>query len=109
MWNYTGKFGSKRIAEIYITVKSDFSVSSSSWNSICLNNFPFKCKIIQAYAIPCSQTTIAQDYITAGSNRMRVGAFLDDLQIHLAAAVINTESVQNFTKGDAIYIKIIEL
>ena len=40
---------------------------------------------------------------------MRVGAFLDDLQIHLASAVINTESVQNFTKGDAIYIKIIEL
>lgn len=108
MWNYTGKFGSKRIAEIYITVKSDFSVSSSSWSSIGYN-FPFKCKIIQAYAIPCSQTTIAQDYITAGSNRMRVGAFLDDLQIHLAAAVINTESVQNFTKGDAIYIKIIEL
>ena len=106
VWNYTGKLGNKRIAEIYITVKSDFSVSPSLWSTIGYY-FPFKCKIIQAYAIPCSQTTIAQDYVTAGSNRMRVGAFPDNSQINLAA--INTESAQNFAKGDVIYIKIIEL
>ena len=106
VWNYTGKLGNKRIAEIYITVKSDFSVSPNLWSTIGYY-FPFKCKIIQAYAIPCSQTTIAQDYVTAGSNRMRVGAFSDNSQINLAA--ISTESAQNFTKGDVIYIKIIEL
>ena len=106
VWNYTGKLGNKRIAEIYITVKSDFSVSPSSWSTIGYN-FPFKCKIIQAYAIPCSQTAIAQDYVTGKCNIVRVGNIPGDLHIKLAS--ISTESAQNFTKGDIIYIKIIEL
>ena len=45
VWNYTGKLGNKRIAEIYITVKSDFSVTLNSWSTIGYY-FPFKCKII---------------------------------------------------------------
>ena len=105
VWNYTGKLGNKRIAEIYITVKSDFSVTLNSWSTIGYY-FPFKCKIIQAYAIPCSETTTVQDYYT-GNNKVRIGNFLDDLKINLAS--VSTESAQNFTKGDVIYIKIIEL
>ena len=106
VWNYTGKLGNKRIAEIYITFKSDFSASPSSWSTIEDYNFPFKCKIIQAYVIPCSQTTTVQDYYT-GNGRVRIGNFLDDLKINLAS--ISTESAQTFNKGDVIYIKIIEL
>ena len=106
VWNYTGMLGSKRIAEIYITVKSDFLVSPNSWSAIGYN-FPFKCKIIQAYAIPCSQTTISQDYITGKSNVVRVGNIAGDLQINLASST--TTEDQTFTKGDVIYIKIIEL
>ena len=106
VWNYTGTLGSKRIAEIYITVKSDFSVTPNSW-SIIGYNFPFQCKIIQAYAIPCSQTTTAQDYTTGKYNIVRVGNIPGDLKIKLAS--ISTESAQTFAKGDVIYIKIIEL
>ena len=104
-WNYTGKLGNKRIAEIYITVKSDFSVTLNSWSTIGYY-FPFKCKIIQAYAIPCSQTTTAQDYTTGKCNIVRVGNIPGDLQIKLASF---TTEAQTFTKGDIIYIKIIEL
>ena len=106
VWNYTGKLGNKRIAEIYFTFKSDFSASPNSWSTIEDYHFPFKCKIIQAYAIPCSETTTVQDYYT-GNNKVRIGNFLDDLKINLAS--VSTESAQNFTKGDVIYIKIIEL
>ena len=106
VWNYTGALGSKRIAEIYITVKSDFLVSPNSWSAIGYY-FPFKCKIIQAYAIPCSQTTIAQDYITGKTNVVRVGNIAGDLNINLASST--TTEDQTFTKGDVIYIKIIEL
>ena len=105
VWNYTGKLGNKRIAEIYITVKSDFSVTLNSWSTIGYY-FPFKCKIIQAYAIPCSQTTTAQDYTTGKCNIVRVGNIPGDLQIKLASF---TTEAQTFTKGDIIYIKIIEL
>ena len=105
VWNYTGKLGNKRIAEIYITVKSDFSVTLNSWSTIGYY-FPFKCKIIQAYAIPCSQTTTAQDYTTRKCNIVRVGNIPGDLQIKLASF---TTEAQTFTKGDIIYIKIIEL
>ena len=106
VWNYTGTLGNKRIAEIYITVKSDFSVTPNSW-SVIGYYFPFQCKIIQAYAIPCSQTTTAQDYTTGKYNIVRVGNIPGDLHIKLAS--ISTESAQTFTKGDVIYIKIIEL
>ena len=105
VWNYTGTLGSKRIAEIYITVKSDFSVTHNSWSETGYY-FPFKCKIIQAYAIPCSQTIFAQDYITGQTNIVRVGNIAGDLQIKLASY---TTEDQTFTKGDIIYIKIIEL
>ena len=105
VWNYTGKLGNKRIAEIYITVKSDFSVTLNSWSTIGYY-FPFKCKIIQAYAIPCSQTTTDQDYTTGKCNIVRVGNIPGDLQIKLASF---TTEAQTFTKGDIIYIKIIEL
>ena len=105
VWNYTGMLGSKRIAEIYITVKSDFSVTLNSWSDIGYY-FPFNCKIIQAYAIPCSQTIFAQDYITGQTNIVRVGNIAGDLQIKLASC---TTEDQTFTKGDIIYIKIIEL
>ena len=105
VWNYTGKLGNKRIAEIYITVKSYFSVTLNSWSTIGYY-FPFKCKIIQAYAIPCSQTTTAQDYTTGKCNIVRVGNIPGDLQIKLASF---TTEAQTFTKGDIIYIKIIEL
>ena len=105
VWNYTGTLGSKRIAEIYITVKSDFSVTRNSWSTIGYY-FPFKCKIIQAYAIPCSQTIFAQDYITGQTNIVRVGNIAGDLQIKLASY---TTEDQTFIKGDIIYIKIIEL
>ena len=105
VWNYTGMLGSKRIAEIYITVKSDFSVTLNSWSETGYY-FPFKCKIIQAYAIPCSQTIFAQDYITGKTNIVRVGNIAGDLQIKLASY---TTEDQTFIKGDVIYIKIIEL
>ena len=105
VWNYTGTLGSKRIAEIYITVKSDFSVTRNSWSDIGYY-FPFKCKIIQAYAIHCSQTNFAQDYITGQTNIVRVGNIAGDLQIKLASY---TTEDQTFIKGDIIYIKIIEL
>ena len=105
VWNYTGMLGSKRIAEIYITVKSDFSVTTNSWSDIGDYRFPFNCKIIQAYAIPCSQTTTVQDYYT-GNNRVRIGNFFYDLKIKLASC---TTEDQTFIKGDVIYIKIIEL
>ena len=104
VWNYTGMLGSKRIAEIYITVKSDFSVTLNSWSETGYY-FPFKCKIIQAYAIPCSQTIFAQDYITGQTNIVRVGNIAGDLQIKLASY---TTEDQTFIKGDVIYIKIIE-
>ena len=99
VWNYTGKLGNKRIAEIYITVKSDFSVTLNSWSTIGYY-FPFKCKIIQAYAIPCSQTTTAQDYTTGKCNIVRVGNIPGDLQIKLASF---TTEAQTFTKGDIIF------
>ena len=105
VWNYTGMLGGKRIAEIYITVKSDLSVTLNSWSDIGYY-FPFKCKIIQAYAIPCSQTIFAQDYITGQTNIVRVGNIAGDLQIKLAS---HTTEDQSFIKGDIIYIKIIEL
>ena len=105
VWNYTGTLGSKRIAEIYITVKSDFSVTLNSWSETGYY-FPFNCKIIQAYAIPCSQTIFAQDYITGQTNIVRVGNIAGDLQIKLASC---TTEDQTFIKGDVIYIKIIEL
>ena len=107
VWNYTGKLGNKRIAEIYFTFKSDFSASPSSWSTVQDYRFPFKCKIIQAYAIPCSQTTTVQDYHSERSNKVRITAFTDDLRIQLAS--VSTESAQTFAKGDVIYIKIIEL
>ena len=105
VWNYTGTLGSKRIAEIYITVKSDFSVSLNSW-TVTNWYFPFKCKIIQAYAIPCSKTDAAQDFVSRSANDIRIGAFFDTLRIQLASS---TEKNQDFIKGDVIYIKIIEL
>ena len=97
--------GSKRMAEIYITVKSDFSVTLNSWSTTGYY-FPFKCKIIQAYAIPCSQTIFAQDYTTGQTNIVRVGNIAGDLQIKLASY---TTEDQPFIKGNVIYIKIIEL
>lgn len=106
MWNYTGKLGSKRLAEIYITVKSNFSVTPNSWSAIGYK-FPFKCKIIQAYTIPCSASTTVQNYHSEMSNKVRIAAYTDDLRIQLAS--VSTESAQTFAKGDVIYIKIIEL
>ena len=105
VWHYTGTLGSKRIAEIYITVKSDFSVTLNSWSTIGYY-FPFKCKIIQAYAIPCSQTIFFFFYITGQTNIVSVVNIAGDLPIKLASY---TTEDQTFTKGDVIYIKIIEL
>ena len=106
VWNYTGTLGSKRIAEVYIPVTSDFSVSPNSW-TVTNWSFPFKCKIIQAYDIPCSKTDAVQDFVSRSANDIRIGAFLDTLRIQLAS--ISTEKNQDFIKGDVIYIKIIEL
>ena len=102
-WTITGKAGSKRIAELYATVKSDFSVSYTAWTPF--DSYPFLCKIIEAYVIPCSQKGQAQDYVTRKSNIIRVVSYSDTKIMALASDNGNTE----FTAGDIIYVKIIEM
>lgn len=103
-WTITGTVGSKRIAEAYYTVKSDFSVSPDAWTTF--GSYPFLCKIIEARAIPCSQKGQSQDYKTGTSNGIRVLSYGDSKVIALAAS---SSTNQNFTTGDIIYIKIIEM
>lgn len=106
-WTITGEAGSKRIAELYATVKSDFSVSDSAWTPF--GSYPFLCKIIEAYVIPCSQKDQAQDYVTRKSNVIRVVSYPDIKTMALASAKEGTGEAQNFTAGDIIYVKIIEM
>ena len=106
-WTITGKAGSKRIAELYATVKSDFSVSDSAWTPF--GSYPFLCKIIEAYVIPCSQEGQAQDYVTRKSNVIRVVSYSNMKTMALASAKEGTGEAQDFTAGDIIYVKIIEM
>lgn len=103
-WKITGTVGSKRIAEAYYTVKSDFSVSSDAWTTF--GSYPFLCKIIEAHVIPCSQKGKSQDYETGKSNGIRVASYGDSKIMSLAAG---SSTNRNFTTGDIIYIKIIEM
>lgn len=103
-WKITGNVGSKRIAEAYYTVKSDFSVRSDAWTTF--GSYPFLCKIIEARVIPCSQKGQAQDYETGTSNGIRVVSYGNSKVLALAA---RSGSSQSFTTGDIIYIKIIEV
>ena len=104
-WTITGKAGSKRIAELYATVKSDFSVSYTYWTPF--DSYPFLCKIIEAYVIPCSQKGQAQDYVTRKSNIIRVVSYSDTKIMALASD--NDNGNTEFTAGDIIYVKIIEM
>lgn len=103
-WKITGNVGSKRIAEAYYTVKSDFSVSGNAWTTF--GSYPFLCKIIEARVIPCSQKGQNQDYKTGTSNGIRVISYGNSKVMALAA---NASANQSFTAGDIIYIKIIEI
>lgn len=104
-WTITGKAGSKRIAELYATVKSDFSVSDNAWTPF--DSYPFLCKIIEAYVIPCSQKGQVQDYVTRKSNIIRVVSYSDTKIMALASD--NDNGNTKFTAGDIIYVKIIEM
>ena len=106
-WTIIGKAGSKRIAELYATVKSDFSVSPNNWTPF--GSYPFLCKIIEAYVIPCSQKGQPQDYVTRKSNVIRVVSYSNEKTMALASAKEGTDEAQNFTAGDIIYVKIIEM
>ena len=107
-WTVVGKYGAKRISELYYTIPNDLTLFSNNWTTLSIT-YPYSnCQIIETWLIPPSST---QDYVSGKSNAVRVVKHQTNNVIALASYVTNSENYGEITvkSGSILYIKIIEV
>lgn len=103
-WTVVGKYGDKRISELYYTIPNDLTLSPDAWTQLSITYPYYNCQIIESCLIPPRGTT--QDYTAGRSNMVRVVKYHYDATLALAGPNSNKQTVKS---GSILYIKIIEL